>query len=257
MTEQEWLSSERSSEMLDFLSGRPGATYLGPGSLEPKRRISERKLRLFFCACCRQVWHLILYKRNRKIVEDSERYADGLEDIKTLQKHQSWLYSGATHSKVWSLVYAACDTDTNKSDVSAARDKVIPPATQAAILREIVGNPFQRNLYWSDKHLRKPAPMPDGKGWDVWCVDHWLTPTVLSIAQGIYEDRSFEELPILADCLEDNGCDEEILLKHLRTLSRRVPERYDESTKTYYGSGMENVTHFLGCWALDLLLGKE
>jgi len=64
---------------------------------------------------------------------------------------------------------------------------------------------------------------------------HWRTPTLTMLARGIYDDRNFEDLPILADALEDAGCDQEELLDHLRTLG----------------------PHFLGCWGLDLVLNKE
>jgi hypothetical protein len=62
-----------------------------------------------------------------------------------------------------------------------------------------------------------------------------LTPTVLAIAHGIYDDRVFDCLPVLADALEEAGCDHADLLSHLRGLG----------------------PHVQGCWVLDLLLGKE
>jgi hypothetical protein len=63
----------------------------------------------------------------------------------------------------------------------------------------------------------------------------WLTPAVASIARRAYEERDFEALPVLADALEDAGCTSEGLLAHCR-------------------AGGEHVR---GCWAVDLLLGKE
>jgi hypothetical protein len=70
-----------------------------------------------------------------------------------------------------------------------------------------------------------------------WHVCPWLTPSVLSLARAAYEDRSFDpvRLAILADALEEAGCDKEALLDHLR--SPHVTVR--------------------GCWALELILGKE
>jgi hypothetical protein len=63
----------------------------------------------------------------------------------------------------------------------------------------------------------------------------WLTPTAVSLAQAIYDDRAFDRLPILADALEDAGCDNADLLNHCR-----LPGE-----------------HVRGCWPVDLLSGKQ
>ncbi len=63
----------------------------------------------------------------------------------------------------------------------------------------------------------------------------WSDGTVRKIAQGIYEERAFDRLPILADALRDAGCDDEDILAHCR------------------GEG----PHVRGCWVIDLILGKE
>jgi hypothetical protein len=86
-------------------------------------------------------------------------------------------------------------------------------ATNAALLREIFGNPFRPVAF-------DPA---------------WRTPSVAAIAQTIYTERRFADMPILADALEEAGCTKADLLDHCR------------------GAG----EHTLGCWALDLILGKE
>ena len=62
----------------------------------------------------------------------------------------------------------------------------------------------------------------------------WRTSTVVQLAQGIYADRAFDRLPILADALQDAGCDNEDVLTHCR------------------GTG----PHARGCWVVDLILGK-
>jgi hypothetical protein len=63
----------------------------------------------------------------------------------------------------------------------------------------------------------------------------WRTADVLGLARGIYEDRAFDRLPLLADALMDAGCGEDQLLAHCRS----------------------EGPHVRGCWVVDLVLGKE
>jgi hypothetical protein len=44
----------------------------------------------------------------------------------------------------------------------------------------------------------------------------WRSPTVLALAAGIQADHAFDRLPILADALEEAGCDHPDLLGHCR-----------------------------------------
>jgi hypothetical protein len=90
---------------------------------------------------------------------------------------------------------------------------LVPPADQCAVLRDVLGNPFRR------------ATADPG----------WLTPTVVQVASGIYAERAFDRLPILADALQEAGCEDEQVLGHCR------------------GPG----PHVRGCWVVDLLLGNE
>jgi hypothetical protein len=63
----------------------------------------------------------------------------------------------------------------------------------------------------------------------------WRTPAVVQLARSLYEERRFEDMPVLADALEEAGCQDATVLEHCR------------------GPG----PHVRGCWVLDLLLGKE
>jgi hypothetical protein len=51
----------------------------------------------------------------------------------------------------------------------------------------------------------------------------------------MYESRDFSAMPILADALQDAGCEDESILAHCR------------------GPG----PHVRGCWVVDLVLGRE
>ncbi|MBA4188070.1 MAG: hypothetical protein C0467_08625 [Planctomycetaceae bacterium] len=62
----------------------------------------------------------------------------------------------------------------------------------------------------------------------------WRTDTVVSLAKHIYESRDFGAMPILADALQDAGCEQADILTHCR------------------GNG----PHVRGCWVVDLVLEK-
>jgi hypothetical protein len=66
-------------------------------------------------------------------------------------------------------------------------------------------------------------------------VPSWLSSTVTYLAESIYTNRAFDRLPILADALEEAGCDNADILNHCR----------------------QSGEHVRGCWVVDLLLGKS
>lgn len=95
----------------------------------------------------------------------------------------------------------------------------------------------------------------------------WLTSTVLSLAEAIYNDRAFERMPVLGDALEDAGCTEESILRHCRGEEQcgacGIPEIGDvvdprSSCGRCNGSGWRPLSgpHVRGCWVVDLILGK-
>jgi hypothetical protein len=59
----------------------------------------------------------------------------------------------------------------------------------------------------------------------------WLTEPVVSLRNAILADRAYDRLPILADALEEAGCDNRAVLDHLRA----------------------NDDHSHMCWVLDVL----
>jgi len=85
---------------------------------------------------------------------------------------------------------------------------------QAQLVREVFGNPFRR----------------------VTVDPNWLTSTVTALARQAYESGDFTLLPILADALQDAGCENGDILNHCRDA---------------------HAMHVHGCWVVDLVLGKE
>ena len=83
---------------------------------------------------------------------------------------------------------------------------------QADAIRELFGNPF------------RPVDLNP----------RWLTSTVIGIAESIDRHAQYHNMPILADALEDAGCDNPDILTHCRNA----------------------LFHARGCWVLDLLLGR-
>jgi hypothetical protein len=75
-----------------------------------------------------------------------------------------------------------------------------------------------------------PQPTIIEPGWTA-----WNGGTIQQLARTIYDDHTFERLPILADALEEAGCTDAAILGHCR------------------GPG----PHVRGCWVVDLLLGKQ
>jgi hypothetical protein len=195
-----------------------------------------RKLRLFACACLRRVAHFANAAQAEALISTLERYADGAAtEAERIQvaKAPFTPNPSANHNSVSQLRaefrYAARKTihhSAPKLGVYATgavghtdihhfhKLRMEEENHQLTILREIFGNPFRPITF-------DPA---------------WRTSDVMLLANGIYAERAFDRMPILADALQDAGCDSDAILNHLRDA---------------------NATHVRGCWALDLVLGKE
>ncbi|HXG08741.1 MAG TPA: hypothetical protein VNK04_03040 [Gemmataceae bacterium] len=222
MTEAEWLGCTDPQRMLAFLD-------VG---------VSDRKRRLFTCACCRRIWDF-LDRRARQAVEVAERYADGQAGHGDLvQARNALLGFFPDNSRGRATAAAYCAVQDWADAAGAARyaaeiveypdpgtwvifngGKImgaVERAVQAGLLREIVGNPFRR-IYAEDSWLR------------------WNDECVVKIARNIYEKQRFDDLPILADALIDAGCSHWNVIHHCQ----------------------ERGPHVRGCWVIDLLLGKD
>jgi hypothetical protein len=209
MTEAHWLEATDAVEMLKALAGK----------------VTDRKLRLFGCACCRPVWDLLVEECFTNAVGVAERFADGLADktdLATARRISGAALERSGLAGINGPAYCALGSAWSSTRMPAWTAAIYPlwvftrdteRATQVALLREVFGNPF------------RPIAIET----------EWLTPDVVSRAEAIYAGRAFERMPTLGDALEEVGCKEINLLSHCR----------------------DPLEHVRGCWVLDALLGRS
>jgi hypothetical protein len=222
MAKVKWQGLTDPHEMLSYLQGIA----------------SDRKLRLFACACCRRIWELLPDKGSRRAVAAAEQYADGHIGDEELHRHweeaqaiavravkaASWAAAWATAASAAMAAGRAAPAaawaavpETIKASGRAAWEKVLAAENkrQGLLLRDLIGD-------------LSPPPLiaPAWLGWN--------GGTVVQMARSIYEDCRFEELPVLADALEEAGCGNPAILAHCRA----------------------QAEHVRACWVVDAILGK-
>jgi hypothetical protein len=208
MTEYEWQNCTDPTPLLVFLRGKA----------------SERKLRLFAVACCRRVWRQMTDGPSRRVVGVAERYADGSAG------EAERLFSSKAAWAAWATPAGAAAREAVEGDAWASASgasryaswaaRGVPRAEElhahAELAHDIFGNIF--------------CPVTVYPAWRSW---HGGLP--VSMARRMYDSRDFADMPVLADALEEAGCQDPDILEHCR-------------------SGGEHVR---GCWVVDLLLGKS
>jgi hypothetical protein len=220
VTEAEWLASDDPRPMLDILHGRE----------------HDRKRRLFAAASSRRVAHLLPETAGEAIAA-AEAFADGRIDKAKLNEVFKAADAAARKARsdrgahfvvrdvarlsarhsCWYVAWAAAEL----RDIPDGREGEWK--RQAALLRDILGNPF------------RPVSISS-------TVLTWNDAVVVRLAQAAYEERQLPagtldngRLAVLADALEEAGCTDAEVLGHL------------------LGPG----PHVHGCWAVDLCLGKS
>jgi hypothetical protein len=182
--------------------------------------VSDRKKRLFACAACRQIWAM-LEEIGKQAVVVAERFADGEATTEEQARLENLAWWGADNlnyepEPIWFAGWAAHSAVSEKpieafafvAQVLESKDVELCP-----LIRDVFGNPFRPTVIDS----------------------RWRTSTVLDLATVIYQKKAFDRMPILADALQDAGCDSQEMIGHCR------------------GAGL----HLRGCWVVDLLLGKS
>jgi hypothetical protein len=234
---------------------------------------SRRKGTLYVCAGLRCIWDLLYDDASQEAVGVAERAADGTATADEIRHAQlsaecptfgfdfepqyirGHARDGNYNSRVRRLlergVYSQADILGGEERIGD-EDTVKRLSNAAHIayhcLSKIDDGKLDEHLL---EHLSRQAEWPGG-----WLVREvfeppfrsangdlgWQTRTVASLAQAAYDERSMPNghldavrLAILADAIQEAGCTDESILTHLRSPG----------------------PHVRGCWAVELLLGKE
>jgi hypothetical protein len=198
-----------------------------------------RKWRLFGSACTRRAVDRFLQGREwTQAIDAAENFADGVISWSELKAVRSTLeaecgrfnrleysdYRRQTFEAVLGVTHRAGNESLVAQRAAAfaygySRNlnwvELVETEEQEQLLlaRDIFGNPF------------RPVAFDSA----------WRTSTVQALASQMYDSRDFIPMPILADALQDAGCENEDILAHCR------------------GQG----PHVRGCWVVDLVLGKS
>ena len=226
MTETEWLK-ERARPQMTVGQLR--------GTAATRTKLGRRRLRLFGCGCCRSFWAHLKDERLHRAIECAEAFADGLASKAELEASRDAARQvptrgalargamGARESTAASMIVGLTSTQAFSAafamtcyELSLAGycgEEVDANTCTCAILHDVFGNPFRPITF---------SPF-------------WRTDTAVSLARGMYDSRDFGAMPILADALQDAGCDNDDILTDCRD-----PKQ----------------VHVRGCWVVDLVLEK-
>jgi hypothetical protein len=232
-TQDQWLASASVEDLLRtifFLTERK------------RLCISERKWVLMMVACLRRIQHVLQDPRSTWFLDAIEQYGEGLlsraevdrvglqtvtppnsDDLSEIPKEQCPA-AQLQRAYAWDALMAAGPPlqgyrfpfDFEKVAGGAAMAADTPEqevCIQASLIRDIIGNPFHATVVEAT----------------------WKTFTVANLAKSMYASKAFVDLPVLADALEEVGCDDTAILLHCR------------------GPG----PHVRGCWVVDLLMGRS
>jgi hypothetical protein len=243
MTEAEWQAGYDPTAMLEFLRGKA----------------SDRKLRLFGAACCREVWDLIVAMEETGTgygcvaVQLGEQLADGRAVpeavLVAIEDRVGLMDSGFSpdgHLLVSALPGLA-EADALRGAIRTATATGIARGrqvrNQSAAARGERGQPSEKDSSegkaatlsaWA-RHADLLRCIFGNPCRPVTFNPSWRTATAKGLARAMYESRDFAAMPILSDALQDAGCDDRDVLAHCRSSS----------------------PHVRGCWVLDLVLANE
>lgn len=223
LTEDQWKRFAQVSRLLGHLRRAHSAGRTKRG---------RRKLRLFACACCRSlIWDQPVPELHRQIVDASEQLAEEAIDpvqVATLVRAGQKGLPTKLRSPVRFAAIAMLQT-ADQSPVAATQTVTntvllcFPSGKRTDTRRRLSG--VLREIFGNPFQ-----PITVDSQWL-----EWSNGTVANMVRTIHHERRYSDLPMLGDALEDAGCTNADLLGHCR----------------------EPGEHFHGCWAVDLLLGRE
>lgn len=222
MTEAEWQSCTDPEPMLE--------------ALRASKKASDRKLCLWGCACCRRLSQRSLLRdpRSEEAISACERLSDGVGNVGDETRARAGARAaydselGITYEDRHFWAAAACVAVLDGHELAAAHAATAVGCDeadhQAAYNMERTAQAcFLRDIFGLLAYR------------NIELEQHWRNRTVQKLAQAIYAECSFDRLPILGDALEEGGCHDEVVLQHCRA------------------SGVE---HVVGCWVMDMILGR-
>jgi hypothetical protein len=184
-----------------------------------------RRKQLCLCGCCRLLGPPVLADSLRRWVEVAEEVADGnveeealAAEVVAARKARSMAPLGTPWEWAPTLLLTVAHEQPDPWGFSRVFEE----------MQRTLGADASRRVCGLIRDLHDPSGLPGPEA-------AWLRTNdgaAVRLAQGIYQRRASDELPVLADVLEDVGCLNPEILDHCRAPGE----------------------HFRGCWVLDLLL---
>src|SRR5262249_51815358 len=161
----------------------------------------------FAVACCRRIWDLLTDVRSRKAVEVAEQYSDGLAKPEELRAASMIAHEHAlecNYGVTWVTAGAAFESAER---VASGEAEIVAASTANARGMESPTGEAESAGWDEDKHAAEYGqqaallrclfgPLPFRQ---VQIDLSWLTLAVVALATALYEERRWEEMPVLGD----------------------------------------------------------
>ncbi|HEY2787155.1 MAG TPA: hypothetical protein VGJ05_19505 [Fimbriiglobus sp.] len=232
MTDEDWFASADAVAMLRSIYPLPGADSSSDNT---------RHARLYLAACVRRQWPFLPWAC-RRLIEEAEIFADDppRHKLAAALTHLAESLPGLDGSpEIWNELSDAVRLHTGDHSVTRHRpfrDEVhwqqVARIISFLYYRELPPYEQIRAAFHNADYVRDLFAMTKLR---VNFDPSWRTDRSVGVARTMYENNRFDRMPILADALEDAGCDVKEILSHCRH---------------------EETPHVRGCWVVDLVLKK-